>query len=269
MTQVDLPRLLARLTRIRTDEHRIVTCYLKLEPRDRARGKYLIKLKNRLRAAERALAELDLPRATRDAVERDLRRVHDYLRNPDRLPASQGLALFASSPLKLFEVVPLPWVHRSRLAIDRTPLIRELAGVEDEIGHLLAAVLDRTAARFFEVTAFQARELSGLRADSTRGGRFHSSRQGAPGLGEGTYHNRIRNEKQRHFAAVAERLFELHRRRSVHGIVLAGPGREAGAVAAFLHPYLADRLMGVVSLNPKEVAASLVHQATLAARAQY
>ena len=43
--------LLERLTRIQPDHYRVVSCYLKLEPRDRSRGKYLIKLKNRIKAA--------------------------------------------------------------------------------------------------------------------------------------------------------------------------------------------------------------------------
>jgi peptide chain release factor subunit 1 len=266
---INVAQVLARLTKLRTDDHRIVTCYLKLEPRDRARGKYLIKLKNRVRQVEGALASLGLDRRVAEEVSADLRRIQDYLRDPDRLPATQGMAIFASGPLRLFEVVPLPGVYRSRLAVDRTPLVRELAGLEDEVGNLLTAVVDRTSARFFQVTAFGAEELDGLRATSTRGGRFRPDRESSPGLGEYTYHNRIREEKNRHFAGVAERLFQLHRQRAVHGVVLAGPGREAAAVAAFLHPYLAERLMGVVSLNPKDVTPAVVHQATLATRAQY
>ncbi|HTS89559.1 MAG TPA: hypothetical protein VMG41_13795 [Gemmatimonadales bacterium] len=265
----DIQKLLSKLTRLRTDEHRIVTCYLKVEPRDRARGKYLIKLKNRVREVERGLDGLGLPRTVRDEVSGDLKRIYDALKEPGGLPATQGVAVFACRPLKLFELVGLPSVHRSRLAVDRTALVRELASLEDEIGTLLTVVLDRTSARFFEVTAFGARELEDLRADATRGGRFHSDRADSPGKGEHTYHNRIREEKQRHFAVIADRLFDLHRRRPVHGIVLAGPGPEAGAVAAFLHPYLADRLMGVVSLNPKEAKPAMVYELTLAARAAF
>jgi len=269
MANPDITKLLAKLSRLRSDDHRIVTCYLKVEPRDRTRGKYLIKLKNRIRDVERTLETLDLPRGVREEVSRDLRRIHDQLREPARLPATQGLAIFACGPLKLFELVGLPAVHRSRLAVDRTPLVRELASAEDEVGTLLTVVLDRTAARIFAVTAFGAEELEGIRSDTTRGGRFHSDRSDSPGKGEHTYHNRIREEKQRHYAVIAERLFELHRRRPVHGVVLAGPGKEAGAVAAFLHPYLAERLMGVVSLNPKEARPAVVYQATLATRAEY
>ncbi|MDZ4863099.1 MAG: hypothetical protein SGJ01_06585 [Gemmatimonadota bacterium] len=265
----DIKKILAKLARLRTDEHRIVTCYLKLEPRDRSRGKYLIKVKNRIREVEGQLDGLALPRGVREEVVADLRRIQDYLKDSAHLPDTQGLAIFASSPLKLFEVVPLPLVHRSRLAVERTPLVRELASVEDEFGNLLTVVLDRTAARFFTVTAFGAQEVEDLRADSTRGGRYKSDRQGAPGQGEHTWNNRIREEKQRHYAAIAQRLFELNRVHPVHGLVLAGPGKDAGAVAAFLHPYLAERLMGVVSLNPKETSLSLVHQATLATRVEW
>jgi peptide subunit release factor 1 (eRF1) len=265
----EIQKLLSRLTKLRTDDHRIVTCYLKVEPRDRTRGKYLIKLKNRMREVERALDGLDLPRGVREEVSADLKRIHDRLKEPARLPATQGLAIFASGPLKLFEMVGLPSVHRSRLAVERTALVRELASVEDQVGNLLSVVLDRTSARIFEVTAFGAEEIEDLRADTTRGGRYHSDRADSPGKGEHTYHNRIREEKQRHYALIADRLFDLHRRRPVHGVVLAGPGREAGAVAAFLHPYLAERLMGVVSLNPKETKPALVYEATLAARAEF
>jgi len=269
MPNPDIKRLLGRLTKLRTDDHRIVSCYLKIEPRDRARGKYLIKVKNRIREVESALADMDLPKGVREEVSADLRRIHDTLKDPKRLPATQGLAIFACGPLKLFEMVGLPGVHRSRLGVDRSALVRELASVEDEIGTLLTAVLDRTAARIFEVTAFGTTELEGVTARATRGGRYRPDRQDSPGMGEHQYHNRIREEKQRHYATVAQRLFEHHRRHPVHGVVLAGPGKDAGAVAAFLHPYLAERLMGVVSLNPQEVSTAVVHEASLATRAEY
>lgn len=269
MAHTDITRLLNRLTKLRTDDHRIVTCYLKIEPRDRARGKYLIKVKNRIKEVESALGGMDLPRGVREEVVADLRRIHATLKDPKRLPATQGLAIFACGPLKLFELVGLPSVHRSRLGVDRSALVRELASVEDEIGTLLTAVLDRTAARIFEVTAFGTTELEGVTSKATRGSRYRGDRQDGPGMGEHQYHNRIREEKQRHYAMIAQRLFDHHRQHPVHGVVLAGPGREAGAVAAFLHPYLAERLMGVVSLNPQEAKTAVVHEATLATRTEY
>jgi peptide subunit release factor 1 (eRF1) len=256
---------LGRLTAVDAGRHRVVTCYIKLEPRDRSRGKYLIKLKNRVRAALQGLPRLGLDRAVHDEVVRDIDRVQQHLRNPANLPSTQGLALFACEAIGLFEALPLPVVHRSRLAVDATPLVRELASVEDEFGRLLTVVLDRMGARFFEVTAYDTRELSGLRADSTRGKRFHSDQSGTM-WGEHTYHNRIRTEKQRHYEAIARELFVIDRRQPAHGIVLAGTGTEAGAVEPFLHNYLVERVIGTARLNPKDATPAAVHAATLAVR---
>ena len=256
---------LQRLSRVEAGPHRVVSCYLKLEPRDRSRNKYLIKLKNRVREVVAALPRLGLPRSVQMEVERDLERLQAYFATPANLPDTQGVAVFASGPLGLFEVLPLPVVYRSRLAVDATPLVRELASVEDEFGRLLTVVLDRTSARFFEVTAFATQELNGLRADSTRGKRFHGDQNG-PGWGEHTYNNRIREEKQRHLDAIARQLFAIDRANPAHGIVVAAPGQEAGALEPFLHNYLVERLLGTARLNPKDTTPAAVHGATLAVR---
>jgi len=260
---------LERLTRIQPDHYRVVSCYLKLEPRDRSRGKYLIKLKNRVKAAVLGLPRLGLNRDISEPVLRDLDRIQQFLRTPGNLPSTQGVAVFACEGIELFEAVPLPVVHRSRLAIDGSPLVRELASVEDEFGRLLTVVVDRASARFFEVTAYNTRELPGLRSNSTRGKRFHGDQDGSGGWGEHTYHNRIRQEKQRHYEAIARELFTLDRRQPAHGIVLAGPGPEDGAVKPFLHTYLTERLIGTARLNPKNVTLSAVHDTTLAVREDY
>jgi peptide chain release factor subunit 1 len=260
-----LAERLAGLTSVDPGQHRVVTCYLKLEPRDRSRGKYLIKLKNRVRAVTQALPRLGLARAVQEEVARDLERIQEYLRDPPNLPSTQGLAIFACEGIGLFEAIPLPVVHRSRLGVDRSPLVRELASVEDEFGRLLTVVLDRTGARFFEVTAYEARELPSLRADSTRGSRFHGDQSG-PGWGEHTYNNRIREEKQRHYEAIARELFAIDRRQPARGIVIAGTGADAGAVEPFLHSYLVERVIGTTRLTLKEATPPLVHAATLAVR---
>ncbi len=256
---------LARLTGVDPAGHPVVSCYLKLEPRDRSRGKYLIKVKNRVRGVLAGLQRLGLGRAAQEEVGRDLGRVVQYLRSPANLPGTQGLAIFACEGIGLFEVLPLPLVHRSRLAVDGTPLVRELAAIEEEFGRVLTVVLDRTGARFFDVTAYATTELTGLRADATRGGRFRGDQNG-PGWGEHNYHNRIREEKQRHLEAIARMLFQLDRAHPAHGIVLAGTGAEAAAVRPFLHSYLAERLLGTAKLNPKQATPATVHAATLAVR---
>lgn len=256
-------------------EHWVVSCYLKLEPRDRTRGKYLIKLKNRARLQLAWLEQRGVSRQERDAVARDLERVREYLEHPDNLPPGQGIAVFACEALELFEAIALPRVFRSRLAVDRSPLIRELAALDDEFGRVLCVAYDRTSARFFEVTAGGVQELTALAAtDTTRAGKFHGQRSptgtsvGSGSAGEHNFHQRIREEKQRHYAAIAARLFELARERHVRGVVLAGIGEASDAVEPHLHPYVSRMLLGTARLNPKAASPSGIMDAVLDIRAQ-
>ncbi len=259
----DLHASVAALAAITPGPHWVVSCYLKLEPRDKTRGKYLIKMKNRVRDTATALARQALTHADRETIAADLARVLAFFEDPGRLPSTRGIAIFASQGLHLFEALALPHVHRSRLGVDHVPLVRELVALEEEFGAILVAVCDRTAARFFEVTAFDCVELTAVASiEASRGGRFHP----ALGAGEHNYHMRIRTEKQRLYAHVADRIFQIHQQRPLSGLVVAGVGVDAGAVVPHLHTYLHDLVLGVVKLNPKQVTAAEVREAALALR---
>ena len=258
-----------RLADVPAGPYRVVSCYLKLEPRDKTRGKYLIKIKNRVKQAQANLARQPAYRAAREAIAGDLERVLQYFEEPGRLPPARGVAVFACSALGLFAVLPVPHVYRSRLAVEPTPLVRELVVLEQEFGTLLVAACDRTGARFFEVTAFETVELPGLTASLvSRGGRFHAKGQGVRGgvAGEHNYHMRIREDKHRHYARVADHIFQIHTQRPLAGLVVAGVGVDAAALLPHLHTYLHDLVLGVVRLNPKRVTAAEVREAALSLR---
>src|SRR6266849_2772678 len=260
-TEQDVHAAVQRLAAIEPGPYWVVTCYLKLEPRDRTRGKYLIKMKNRVKDAVAGLPQQTLAHADREALSADLQRVLDYLEEPNHLPHTRAIAIFASHGLDLFEALPLPHVHRSRLAIDHEPLVRELVALDEEFGTILAVVYDRTAARFFEVTAYGCVELTSLAGiEASRASKFHGS------AGEHNYHMRIRTEKQRFYAQIADRIFNTHRVRPLAGLLVGGVGVEAGAVIPHLHTYLHDLVMGVVKLNPKTTTKAEVRDAALALR---
>lgn len=268
ITERDARDAVARLAAIQPGNHWVVSCYLKLEPRDRTRGKYLIKMKNRVREREAALSRQALSHEERETIAHSLRQVLDYLEEPNHLPRSRAIAIFASRELGLFEVLPLPHVHRSRLAVAREPLVRELLVLDEEFGTLLAVVYDRTAARFFEVTAYDCVELPGLAGiESSRAGKFHGQAATPFGsAGERNYHQRIRTEKQRLYAQIADRIFQINRAQPLAGLVLGSVGVDAGAVIPHLHTYVHDLVLGVVKLAPKKATAAEVRDAALALR---
>src|SRR3989441_11084799 len=156
-----------RLSHVQPGAYQVVSCYLKLEPRDKTRGKYLIKIKNRIREALAALERQVLDRALRAQVAADLERVQAYFGEPTRLPPARGIALFACAALDLFAVLTLPHVHRSRLADAPAPLVRELVALEEGFGIILVAACDRTSARILKPTAYHGGELPRLTAEAT------------------------------------------------------------------------------------------------------
>jgi peptide chain release factor subunit 1 len=278
VSEQDVHAAVQRLAAIEPGPYWVVTCYLKLEPRDRTRGKYLIKMKNRVKEAAAGLSRQSLSHADREAIAADLQRVLDYLEEPNHLPRTRAIAIYASQGggLDLFEALPLPHVHRSRLAVEHEPLVRELVALDEEFGTILVIVYDRTAARFFEVTAYDCVERPGLAGiESSRAAKFHGGNQrqvmargGTPSgsAGEHNYHMRIRTEKQRLYAQIADRVFQINRDKPLSGIVLGSVGVDAGAVIPHLHTYVHDLVFGVVKLSPKQATPAQVRDAALALR---
>src|SRR2546425_955802 len=77
---------------------------------------------------------------------------------------------------------------------------------------------------------------------------------------------RIRTEKQRLYAQIADRVFQINREKPLSGIVLGSVGVDAGAVVPHLHTYVHDLVFGVVKLSPKQATPAQVRDAALALR---
>lgn len=254
------------LLKMKPGNHPVITCYLKIENRDRTRKKYLTKVRNRVKALEYALPSMRWDKPQQEAIKADLKRIVDYLSDETKLPDSQGLAIFASKGAKLWHVEALPKVHRSRLAVDRTPLVRELAAANEEFGRLFTAILDSSHAIIWEVTAAGAKVVRKIETEVMRGGRYHGAGSRFDTTAEHSYQNRILNQKKRHLEAVARALFEEDRKAPGHQIVLAGPNNDAAALEPFLHNYIADRLIGIAKLSLKEATPAVVHSLTMEVR---
>lgn len=245
-----LPAVLAELLAVGESRGWVVSCYQKLEPADRAGEKYRIKLKNRLRRAAERLDILGFARADREAVVRELDRIEAFFRYPSNLAGGRGIAVFAASGF--FRSIALPYVLKSRVMVDRTPVVGELVALVEAGSRLLAAVADRRSARFFDVGLEGVVELDGIAAlDTTRPRRFHPERGASPGVGEYRFHNRIREERHRHLAYVAEAAAAHLKSSHFDGLVIGGIGVDASALLPHLTPALRSRVLGVLRLAPR------------------
>src|SRR5436305_13180830 len=123
-----------RLSAIEPGPYEVVSCYLKLEPRDKTGAKYLIKIKNRIKQLASDLERRPLDHAQRESVRADLDRLRRYFEEPSRLPAARGIALLSCGALDLSEALRLPHLHRSRLAVAPVARVRALLACAAELG---------------------------------------------------------------------------------------------------------------------------------------
>jgi peptide chain release factor subunit 1 len=240
----------------------MVSCYQKLEPGDRAGEKYRIKLKNRLRRAHERVEILGFSHGERRQIGSALEQIEEFFQYPSNLGGGRGVAIFVAPGL--FRVVMLPYVLRSRIVIDRTAQVGELVALTEAGMHILAVVADRRSARLFSVSVDGAEEIEGvILPGAIRAGRFRPSRDDAPGTGEYRFHNRIREEKQRHMANVADAVARAWRTRGYDGLVIGGIGVEANAILPHLDTSLRDRVVGVMKLSPKAATAADIRERAL------
>jgi peptide chain release factor subunit 1 len=263
------PGVLEHLVTLRASAPVVVSLYVRLDVQARIRNRYRIAVRDAIRRARHAADSSPLSRQEREALHRDLERLEEYLDHAGALPHSPGVALYACESLGLFQVLPLPRVLHTRLLLGERPRLAEAVAAVEGFGRILVALVDRTHARFFELTAFEVRELSGLQLPATRGGKYHSDRADAPGWGEHDFHNRIREERHRHAAAVSRQLAALVAEGPCQGIVLAGPTRTIMEQQRFLPRNLARLVLGTARLNPTAATAAQVGEAALAARAAW
>lgn len=131
------------------------------------------------------------------------------------------------------------------------------------MNRVLTVVLSRSRARFFDVRPTGTEELACLRSPATRGAKFHSDRQDAPGRGEHAYHGRAREEQRRHLTAVVERLAALMAGADATlELVLAAPADLTRAGERILTPEQRARLIGTLRVDPKRVTAGIIARET-------
>ncbi len=241
-------------------ESPVVSLYLKLGPRDRAGSNYKITFKNLLKNQLERLEKKGFTKADLEKAKKLIAKVKDFVESPKNLEGCGGLALFAGD--NLFEVFKLPYGYMDRMVVDTSPLVRGLIAMTEEIGTVYAVVLDSKIARFFRAEAAEVEEAGTMKAsesDSISGERPGMARSRGNAFSPHTFDTKqrvLRDEHQRFYKAVADRLFEMFKKERFDWLVVAGSGRED--LVNHLHPFLSERLLGTASwdaknLNPNQI----------------
>jgi peptide chain release factor subunit 1 len=239
---------LRELAETRSAQGKVLSVFINLDPREFATPPArATEISSVLDAAGRAIREHGtLTHAERAALHHDVERVRTQLRTGRDSEGARGLAVFASEPAGLFEILKLPRPVAHKVAIADHPCVEPLARIG--AGALWWLVLiDRRHVRLLAGTVDGVVELwrqddkiSGVR---TQAG--YSQSRGQGGHSESRYEKGVEKDVDDHLRAVAA---ELHKRlrgaTGVAGILLGGPKETVAHLEPMLHPDVAKCLKG-------------------------
>ena len=244
MAQVEAPDRegLRRLAELRLDRPVVLSLYVDLDPSEfatpRARATVVRSL---LDEAGRRIRELDgLSHEDRVSLERTLERADSELQGMN-LDGAHGLAVFVSESADLLEVMKLPGSVARQVAIDRSPFIAPLVGLERR-ERWCVTLVNRRDARVFRGSPEGLREVGSVRDD------VHGQHDQG-GWSQARYQRSVEKEKADHLKHAAGVLFEYFKREPFERLAVGGPHEVLSDFEDALHPYLKERLGGRIDVD--------------------
>lgn len=237
------------LAAMRGERAPITSCYLDVDGRRVARHRDLEHEVEVVLKGARARAN------GQTSVQRDLARIERLVRSGLDRSRTRGLAIFACSADRLWEVIELPVPVPTRVVINHVPAVRQLESVlreHEPIGVLLA---DRQRARMF---VFELGELV------ERSEMFEAVPRDTGARGErdrgGDHPQVLEAHTRQHLRHAAQVAFQVWTDHPFEHLAIAAPDHLAGELEADLHPYLHERLCGrlavPITANHGEVLAA-------------
>src|SRR3989440_11730588 len=236
--------LLRRLAELRPDGACVLSLFLNLDPSVFATPPArATEVRSLLDEADRKRREADgLTRDQEQAVRRAIAKGRDSFKSPAfSVEGAHGLALFACSPIGLFETIKLPRPIGTRAVINASPLVEPLAELGMR-GSWALLLVNRQTARMLRGSPDRLGELPPVE-DEVHG----QHDQG--GWSQARYQRSVEKEVHDHLKRTAEVAFRRFQRLPFDRLLLGGPEEILSAMEERLHPYLSERIAGRVKVD--------------------
>jgi peptide chain release factor subunit 1 len=200
---------LRELAETRSAQGKVLSVFINLDPREFATPPArATEISSVLDAAARTIRDAeDLTQDERTALESDLERVRSAMRDGFDAKEARALAVFASEPAGLFEILKLPRAVDHKVAISETPCVEPLARIGT--GELWWIVLvDRKHARLLAGTIDGLVEL--WRHEDDLLGRVDSERHDQDGRSEKRYERGVEKEVDVHLRGDVAKCLKGH-----------------------------------------------------------
>ncbi len=247
---------LRRLADLHPDRGRVLSVFLNLDPSEFATGaarataitSVLTEASHRVEEAE------GLEHDEHQALRADVERVKEVLEGGDIASGGvQGLAVYACAPADLLEVVPLPHPIESRAIVNHTAYLEPLV-LQGEAERVCILLANRRTARV----------LIGAATGFTDLGRIDDevkNQHSQGGWSQARYERSVEEDKRDHLEHVAQELFRYFKRRPFDRLLVGTPPELTSEMESHLHPYLAEKLAGRISIDIENSSTDEVREA--------
>jgi peptide subunit release factor 1 (eRF1) len=242
---------LRELADLKPDNARVLSLFVNLDPRDfgtpPARASEIRSLIDQASRTVKELQNDGLSQEEKKALVEDVERVRSYLNTGDfDAKGAHGIAVYASGPADLFEVIKLPRPVQSNVVVDDSPFIEPIADLGSRTRWMVLLV-SRSNGRILRGTA------DGLREVDTHWDDVHG-KHSQGGWSQARYQRSVEEEAKNHVQATADVLFEHFKRASFDKLLIGCKEELYPDVKSALHNYVGERLVGRFDVDIENTA---------------
>ncbi len=230
-----------------------ISFYLNLEPTEFATPPARASaIRSLLDEGEKKVKELEGGHADR-ALRADFQRARDFFSGELPTDGARGLAVFLSGDTDLFEVIRLPRPVHSEVVISDSPFIEPLVDLVS--GTWCILLCNRRTGRILRGSSDRVEEVARVTSEDV------SSQADAGGWSQARYERGQDEEAHRHVKRVADLLHRRFRRAPFDHLLVGSPEELSSEVERALHPDVAQRLAGRLSVDVENTSVDVVFDA--------
>lgn len=203
--------------------------------------------------SERKEFEEDLSHDSRESVRGDLAHLREFMKDFKRKDTN-GLAVFSCTAQGLWAVYETPTVLQSQVHFSPRPYVAPLAAFLSHTKPTAILMTDKQNARIFTMSHGQVKEWSDFEDFVP-----HRTEQG--GWSQGRYQRRSDHWKQHHIDHADELVLKLEQHQPFDWLVVGTEEQDKNEVIGRLHPYVRDRVIGLIHVRIDGPEAEIVEEA--------
>jgi peptide subunit release factor 1 (eRF1) len=220
---------------------RAISFYLNLEPTEFATPPARAsQIRSLLDEGEKKLKEVEAGDTDR-ALRADFERARQFFSGDLPTDGARGLAVFCSGEGELFEVIRLPRSVESEVVISDSPFIEPLVDLVS--GTWCIVLCNRRTARVFRGSSDRIEEVARVTSEDVL------SQADAGGWSQQRYERGQDEEVHRHLKRVADVVHRRFRRARFDHLLVGSPEELTSDVERTMHPEVAQRLAGRISID--------------------